>query len=61
MDRKIELGEAIGLIAYYCLYVCVVVVGRWISQRMKRNEMLDGSSQGASARLPPPPTGTVRV
>jgi len=56
MDRKIELGEAIGLIAYYCLYVCVVVVGRWIGQRMKRNETLDGSSsQGGSACLHPPP------
>ena len=53
LDRKIELGEAIGLIAYYVAYVFLVVIGRQVYQwRSKKNSGDLTQSSGAWPRWP---------
>ena len=52
-DRKIILAESLGFIGLYLLYVLVVVIGRYIYQKQKRNRILsiraDISEDGSEA------------
>jgi len=55
LDRQIELGEAVGLIVYYVLYVLIVIVGRQVNQyrtRKRREGMTASQGPGASALGP---------
>jgi len=38
LDGQIVLGESIALIVVYVCYICVVVFGRMIHQRMKKHD-----------------------
>lgn len=37
-SRKITLGHAAGLIAFYCIYILIVIVGRILHQKYKKKE-----------------------